>query len=676
MMRQKILSCFLQEQNRWILWLPVCMGGGIGLYFSMTWEPPLCIGIVGFFSCFVLVLWQKKQHNHHGIFLFLILCSCWGFLGFLSAQIRTWSLQTPQLRTALPPQKLQGTVETLERKPHKTFVTLKVQEPFPLKKVRLSLPLGMGRLHTVLPGDHLEGQVVLWPPSGPPTPEMYNFRQKAYFMGLGAVGYFLEPPRVLKASKSSAWFQQFQKLRHKITVLFQEGVGGQPGAIAAALVTGDRSGLTPQTQEAFAHAGIAHILAISGLHLAIVAGLIFWVLRKGLCFFPPLALRVHSKKWAAMVTLLFMTAYLLLCWDSVSAQRAYLMTVFVMLAMLLDRRALSLYNVSWAATLILLFRPESMMAPSFQLSFSAVVILIAGYEGISQKKWIFTIQEKGLPQPIIYGLGVLSSTILAGLATTPYTVYIFHQMTLQGILANLVAIPLTTFWIMPLEVLSVLAMPWGLHPYPFQLLEPALCLLETLALKVSSWPYAAIYIAQGSSSSMICMTLGGLWISLWRQPWRWLGVCPLGLGLLLYAKTPKVDMYVDPALPLIALRDGQTLYVTHPRKKTQYILSLWQKHGGNPCIKPLNTHPHFQCIPGYCEGRIQGKAIEILWDTTGRKTPKCIANATIVDVCTQTPCKKSKKIFLKNQDFKGKGALLRQETLVTWDAYYGKRPWT
>lgn len=298
------------EHQQWILWTPVGIGVGIGIYFQLYNEPPLWLGSVLLLLALIFSHFLKK-------YLFLkpvYIGACLIALGFTAAQFRTWwvGASNALVEESSYPRKIIGVVQSIEKKPDKWYVTMKDLGNLPYNTVRFTLRGAKQQAVAIRPGDRVKISVVLMKPPPAPTPEVYNFKQRAYFLGLSAVGYALSPPEKLGISKTTVE-HRLQNLRDHSTLTFQKGIKAQEGAIAAALVTGDRSGISPNTRQAFADAGIAHILAISGLHLAIVAGFVFFLIRRGLCLVPYLALRFSTKKIAAAVTLVSITCYLMLC---------------------------------------------------------------------------------------------------------------------------------------------------------------------------------------------------------------------------------------------------------------------------------------------------------------------------------------------------------------------------
>jgi competence protein ComEC len=311
---------------------------------------------------------------------------------------------------------------------------------------------GDGAAHQPVPGDYVRLRASLRPPLGPVAPGAWDFARQSWFQGIGAVGFAYgaaelievagEPPR----GGISVWLRNFC---HLVSARIVDVLGERGGALATALLTGDRSAIPETTLKNMRASGLAHLLAISGLHVGLVADIIFVVVRLELAAIEPLALRYPIKKWAAATALIGSLCYLLLSGASIPTQRAFLMTSLVLLAVILDRTTISMRLIALAAFVLLLFRPESLMGPSFQMSFAASVSLVAAY-GMLRRPLAKLASGANLKlRPLLYVLGVAVTSVIAGGATAPFTIYHFNRFAEYGLLANLAAVPLTGLWVMP-----------------------------------------------------------------------------------------------------------------------------------------------------------------------------------------------------------------------------------
>ncbi len=417
------------ERERWALWLPVCLGLGVALYFALAVEPPLWLGAAGVAAAAVLGVAGRRRP------VLLVAALGLGVVGggFAVVQWRTAAVAAPMLEKRLGPTSVGGRVVRVETFPGSVRVTLEhprigglAQDRTP-EKVRLRL---RGRQPALNPGDWIRLRGVIAPPP-PAAPGAFDFQRQSFFRGLGGVGFAYGAATVLSRGGDEgldALWLGLARVRQHIAQRVLSSLEGPAGAVAAALMTGERSAIPPAVMAAVRDSGLAHLLAISGLHIGLVAGILFFGLRGALALVPPLALRYPIKKWAAAAAIPGAFAYALVAGATVPTQRAFLMIGLVLLAVLLDRRGLSMRTVAWAAVIILLLHPESLLGASFQLSFAAVTALIAGYEVVRGRRRL-----GGDGPPVIwrrilfYVGGVALTTLIAGAVTAPFAVYHFKR---------------------------------------------------------------------------------------------------------------------------------------------------------------------------------------------------------------------------------------------------------
>ncbi len=611
--RERLSSYFFGDLHRWILWAPVCLGLGIAAYFSLPFEPSVSWAWGGLAVC-AFSLWK-------GPFRLITLAIGLISLGFTVAFFRTHTLHTSMLHYPLPPLMVEGTVSQVEMRPTKkgTFfqrihlTDLKMDLPLPLpQKVRLTLK---GKRAPLYPGSRIRMRAKLSPISDPSLPRGFDFRRQAYFQGIGATGFVLSPPEVLGERPSFAL--TLEKRREAITSFFLTHMRPPRGAIAAALITGDKAAIPEPIREDFINSGLAHILAISGLHLTIIAGVVFMVIRRSLALCPPLCLRCNSKKIAALGTIGMTFLYLVLSGFGVPAQRAFIMITLVMGAILLDRSALSMRTVALAAFLILLSTPEALLGPSFQLSFAAVIGLIAGYETwrTPLSAWLGRVRKW-----ILYCSGLAFTSFLATLATFPFTIYLFHRFSLHAIESNLVAVPLTSFIIMPSAFLTCLLSPLGLGEGPLWVFERSIGYLMKIAETVSSWQGANISVAQPPSLFLPLVVGGSLWLCIWQQPWRRWGLIPLCGGMLLLFWSSPPDILIDGQGKVVGLYQDHTLSLSSLRKG-KFTAESWAKQIAARDMRPL------ACQDGVCHGRVRGVPVII---SESAEIQPCVKDALLI----------------------------------------------
>ena len=414
---------------------------------------------------------------------------------------------------------------------------------------RIRLTASAGQYAQVSPGDRVSVRAALRPPPEPAIPGGFDFRRVAWFQQLGAIGFATGnvTAEVTDNNADTArgpWAtlsDLVQSTRLAIAKRVTAQLPGVPGAVAEALMVGERGAIPPDVRTAMQQSGLAHLLAISGLHVGLVAGFVFFALRGGLAAWPLLVLRYPVKKWAAAAALSAAAVYLVLAGATVSTQRAFIMTGLILLAVMLDRRGISMRLVAWAAAVVLLIRPEAFLSVSFQMSFAAVTGLVAMYEVVGEKLRRSR-GDRGVTYRLATYLGsILLTTVVASLATAPFAIFHFNQFASYSVVANLVAIPIAAFWVMPLIVISLVLMPLGLEGAVMPALGVGIELIVAVATEVSSWRGASLNVAAPPVVGLTLAMAGGLWLTLWRTRWRLAGVVPIIVGSLTIGLNPAAQ---------------------------------------------------------------------------------------------------------------------------------------
>ena len=575
------------ERDRWALWLPVAFAAGIAIYFALPVEPHLWLGLA-----LALIATGTTFLARHQTWLFLLsFAVLLVSLGFAVAQWRSWEVAAPALAKRIGPLALTGQVEQVEPKGAGRRVVL---QRLQIDGLTLAETPERLRLHIsaaepdLRPGQWLQATAVLRPPPRPAAPGAYDFARRAYFERLGGVGYAMGRPRVLQLETPSgrswtlSWTLWWADLRQRVAERVREALPGPSGAVAAALMTGERGAIDDPVMTSIRDSGIAHLLAISGLHVGLVAGLLFFAVRASLALIPRIALYYPIKKWAAVVAALGAFGYLALVGMTVPTQRAFIMIGLVLLAVVLDRSAFSMRLVAWAAAAILVLSPESLLSISFQMSFAAVAALIAAYEsfggtlkrGFGLRPW--------WQKLLFYLIGVALTSLIAGMATAPFALFHFNRFVLFGIVTNLLAVPLTAFWIMPLAIGACLAMPFGLEIYALTPMGWGIDVMLWSAENVAAWPQAVLTAPAMPMAGLILVGLGLAWLCIWKRPWRSLGFGLIILGCASLTLVRPPDILANAQAGLFAVRPagGGLHFVGKPRD--QFIPSIWLRRAGQP----------------------------------------------------------------------------------------------
>ncbi len=420
-------------------------------------------------------------------------------------------------------------------------------------------------------------------------PGGYDFARVAYYAGIGAVGFAYgaaKPTMLGPAPLAVRLGQPLAHLRDLIRRRIEAALPGDGGHLAAALVTGDRGGIAQSTQDAMRASGLAHMLAISGLHMALIAGTAFWLIRALLALSAGLALNRPIKKWAAAGALAVAAVYLGISGAGIATQRAFVMLAFMLVAVMLDRPAITLRNVALAAFVILVLAPESITTASFQMSFAATVALVAGYEALTV--W----RERRLQLDMRGATGVLGrlrrattslvvTSLIAGLATAPLAAFHFQRVAPLTLVANLAAMPVVGTIVMPMALAALVLMPFGLEALPLAVMGWGLDWVTAVARQVAAWSAGHGVVSAMPLLSLGLIGSGFLWLALWRERWRLAGLVPMALALPLALAASHPDVLIDDRGITVAVRGTEGLYAVVNGKGEDFVVDNWLRADGD-----------------------------------------------------------------------------------------------
>jgi competence protein ComEC len=578
---------FYQQREHLILWVPVGIALGILGYFSWIPYQLSWIFVWGLLLISLSMAVFLSKFFKARVLSISVVCLA---LGLVASQTRYHHATTPLLRTAIPkPVWVRGTVEEITQGiNHKKIIlkTHRVQNVIknPPTKIQLIYRSKKDKERKLEPGDFVVLKAKLEPLQGPLVPHGYDFRQQAKFKQIGAQGYVVYVHDI-KSPQQTGWREKLETARRHLTHHFLTQLSGQEGAIAAALITGDTASISKTTRTDFSNSGTAHILAISGLHLTLIGGLLLLITRLLVGCCPPLILRIPAKKIAAVLALIGAFAYLYISGCRVPTQRAFISFSLMMTAIVLNRNPISLRLVAIAATVILLVSPEVLFTPSFQLSFAAVTALIATYENIPFKSVSF-LSVKGV---LFYIAGILLSSIIASLATLPFTLYHFYKFTLQSLGSNLLMIPLLSLWVMPLCLAFILLSAWPLGQYWCALLlEKGISWMIKIAHTFAELPGSLIFVPGFSMTSFTLIVVGGLFLCLLVGKVRWVGLFLMGVGILytIFFPKPIPFLFIAEEGRNIGLVERGHLFLSSPRRDS-FLATIWASYAG---IRPDHVH--------------------------------------------------------------------------------------
>jgi len=432
----------------------------------------------------------------------------------------------------------------------------------------------------------------------PALPGAYDFAERAWFQGLGATGQVLGEIRVLRPADPLFALTSY---RQRLSDHVRSQMPGAAGAIGATLATGDRGAIAEEDAEAMRRSGLAHLLSISGLHVTAVVGAVYLLVLKLLALSPALALRFRLPVVAAACAALAALAYTLLTGAEVPTIRACVAALLVLVALMMGRSAITLRMVAAGALFVLLFWPESLVGPSFQLSFAAVTAIIALHDHPRIKALFMLREEHWLRRAGRFALSLFVTGLVVEIALMPIALYHFHKAGLYGALANIVAIPLTTFLIMPLEALALLLDSIGLGAPAWWLCDKALTALIQLAHYVSSRPGAVTMLPTMPVIAFGLLLLGGLWLCLWRETWRYWGLIPALIGALIIATTRPPDLYITGDGHHLGIRNDRGELAMLRSRSSDFIRDMIRENAGvEGEVQALDGWPGAECNADSC----------------------------------------------------------------------------
>jgi competence protein ComEC len=619
----KIGQTLIKERQQFPLWLPVLLAVGIGLYFALSFEPWIYLGeSLGGFSLLSGCL--IRAPNLRLIFLCLMTISG----GFAVAQFATLNTSVDLLQKRTSFIELEATINSVFETEHGARLILHDvhptrdhAQPTP-SRIRLSVRgISLEDLNALVPGHRISVTAMLRPPPAPHLPGSYDFQRRAYFADIGAYGFAIGDIEMLGIAErgiGDRFVLFIHTLRADIAARARLIAPGPPGAVAAALLTGHRGTIPQDTLSHMRDAGIAHLLAISGLHIGLAAGTMFAFIRIIILLLPRLGQRLNAKKIASIAAILVAFCYAILAGLTVPTERAFLMTGLMLVGVLIERRGITLRSVAWAAGIILIVNPSSLIEPGFQMSFSAVICLISGYEWLSKRRepargWLSRIWR--------YIAGVMMTSIIAGVATAPFAIYHFQHVAAFGLIANMIAVPLAAFWVIPAGLIALVLYPLDWDHGPMLAMSQGIALILDVAERVADIPGAALDVQSMPLWAMVSIAIGGLWLCIWRTHMRVFGVLPILLGLTIGSASPqRPDMIIDGRGRVVALQDKDGTMSISTNRRARFTVDAWRRYGGQNST-PVSwdftgktTDTGFRCDIHGCRYKTHDQTISISFD--------------------------------------------------------------
>ena len=526
-------------------WLAIAFAGGIAAWFVLD-DPAQWVGFGSL--CLLLAvgavaLWRGDERRAHlltaVVAIGLLAAAGVGIAWARSAMVGAEPLSRPASA------EIEGRVlERIEQPAEgRIRLVLATREPRGDRaiKVRVNVPLDKDR-PGIEEGALVRLQARLMPPTPPMLPGSYDFARTAWFEGLAATGSVQGEIELLEAGSGGAALPELQR---SLSEHVRSRLAGSPGTIAAAFASGDRGAIATADEEAMRDAGLTHLLSISGLHVSAVIAAAYLLAIKLLALWPWLALRVRLPVVAAGVAALAGIAYTLLTGAEVPTVRSCVGAVLVLFALALGREPLSLRMVAVAAMFVLLLWPEALAGPSFQMSFVAVIAIVALHNAAPVRAFLAPREQSWLGWAGRRLAMLLLTGVVIEIALMPIVLFHFHRAGLYGAVANVVAIPLTTFVTMPLIALALLCDTVGAGGPVWWLAGKSLDLLLGIAHWTAGQPGAVRLMPQMTGPTFALFVVGGLWVALWRGKARLLGLVPALAGVVLLLATRVPDLLIS-----------------------------------------------------------------------------------------------------------------------------------
>lgn len=623
---------YAAEGERRLLWLPVFFGAGIGLYFSLRFEPPLWLGFAGTLAGGAAA-WGLRRR---ALLCEAALAATLFCAGFLLIGETAWQRQAPVLQRRLGPLAVTGRVADIDALDRGWRVIVAAD---PLPGLAAGETPARLRIHIaptsdpLAPGDRVAMRAILYPVPGQVMPGAHDLEREAYFARIGGVGYSLGPARRLATAGGAAgggWREALRRLRTQMSQRIVAVLPGSTGGVASALITGKRGAISERVKEAFRQSGLQHLLAIAGLHLGLVGGFVFFTVRALLALVPFVALRWPIKKIAAGAALMVLLCYLLLSGGAIPTERAFVMNGLVFAAVLIDRLRISMRICALAAAIVLAIEPESLVGVSFQMSFAAVVALIAVYETWGRRLALLLHRPSPLGRALGYAGAVVVTTVVVTVGTDPFSIYHFHRIAFYSPLANVVAVPLSAVWTLPWGVVSCLLMPFGLERFGLVPMGWGIDATIFVAQAVSALPGNVWATPRLPAAGLALVASGGLWLCLWRQPWRRWGVLAIAVGVAGAALTRPPDIVLADLGRFLAVRAPDGRYWSTAGRTEAIEASFLSEETGLAVAPwpPAGASGALDCAAGECRYRARGRNVAIV--TAAARWPIDCAGADMV----------------------------------------------
>ncbi len=668
------------ERGTAFLFLPVCLSAGALTYFELAWEP----SFIPLFSSVAALGFSLFLARRRVALRLMLMAALLVVAGVLAAKIETWHAATKVLGAEIST-RIIGRVAVIERQQsgrvRLTIDLVSTTRPrlrYAPDRIRVTarkIPEGME------PGSGVKGVVRLLPPNGPLRPSSYDFSFRSYFDGIGSSGFFLTNPEVAVLSVGPSFRQRIAahlaRLRGELADRVRADIPGPDGEIAAALLTGLKAGIPDRISEALRITGLAHVLSISGLHMALVAGTVILFLRFGFGLFPGFSSHHPVRKYAAGAALATIAFYLVISGAGVATQRSFIMLSVMLVAVMLDRAAITMRNFALAALAVIATAPHEITGPSFQMSFAATAALIGAYAAWGE--WRKSGQRRGNPETnshvrqgaaaaIRHVAGLASTSLIAGTATAIFAAWHFQRVSPLGLVANLATMPIISLAVMPCMVLGLVLMPFGLDGAAFAIMGKGIALFTTIAIALSKHsPFDAIGAIPGAAvivltAALVILTLLTTWLRLAALPL-------IAIGVVLLVRRPAPDVFISEDARLVALKLSDGRVTVNRDRPNAFTMEDWSRAMmASAIVKPGKPRPTampstapevpFACTQTLCIAWNRRGMVVAHVKTAATALIACrVADLIVIDDATaHDPCQADGPAVVTKRDLARKGA--------------------
>ena len=674
---------FARQSDRFVLWVPLFLLVGNWTYFNLAQEPSFWAAVVLLLaSAFIFYV---NRAGRAGLAIALVLA------GFGLAKMRQAEVATPLLNSTVSQSDVIGFVADVEsRDRSKLIVQIEVEDAshVPEGQIPSRIRVSAFTKQKLLIGDEVAFSARLTPLPRPVSPGAFDYGRMLYFQSVGAMGSVKGEVTLLSDDNVPWRFQlrrQFHALRSAMGARITAAIPGPLGAFANAVITGERAAIPAGMNKSLQISGLYHILSISGLHMSMVAGGVFWFVRALLALSPKMALHYPIKKWAAAAALIVGLIYMLLADFGAATERSYIMIAVMFFAVLVDRPAVSLRNLAIAAILILVVTPEESVGASFQMSFLAVMALTAFFEwwkarAVDEKKDQPSVLIRYSKNAFQLAVASILTTLVAGGASSVAAMYHFGRVSPYGVVANGITLPIVSTIVMPPALAAAMLMPFGLETYPLKLMEFGLWLTMQTSDWVASWPYANLIRPQPQLEGIVLLALGLYVFCVGIGRFRFAGVALMMLGFYGSMQGQAPDILVEDRAANVALRNVQGELLFADAAKGKFAAEKWlQANGENLLLEQAAARPGWTCDGDGCYSDLAPLSIGYLrgsLDAWGQCPPFDII---VADFPLRGACKDN-KVAVDRFDVWRNGAYaitFRTGELVITSARQeqGARPW-